>query len=226
LSAARYVKGMLLALALACSTTHGARPLGEGTVAVNLSAGGPVTALFGTNIPLPLSSVGAAYGVSDTLDVHGAVHTSAALLFGLPAGEVGAAWSALPQEGARPRVGVDATVVLAGGDIAVGGSEGGFRALLEPSVLAAWDLGADDRHTVYSGVGAMLQPWPGPNGYGWLTAGGRWGLGGDALGLVTEAKWLAPWASNVPMAPEMTGIAGRGALSVQVGLDARFGGAK
>jgi hypothetical protein len=217
---------MLLSLLLACSVTHGARPLGKGVVAADLSAGGPITALFGTNIPLPLSSVGASYGVTDTVDVHGAVHTSAALLFGLPAAEVGASWAFLPADGARPRLAVDATTVLAGGDIAEGGSPGGFRALLEPSVLAAWDLGADDRHTVYGGLGAMLQPWPGPNGYGWLTAGGRWGLGGDAIGLTTEAKWLAPYASNLPMAPEMTGVGTLGALSVQLGVDARFGGAR
>ena len=214
----------MLLLILACTLTHGARPLGEGVVAVDVSAGGPITELFGGNIPLPLSGVGVGYGVSDRLDVHANVNTTAAALFGLAAGQVGTTWVALPQAERRPRVALDGTVVMAGGDIAEEGAEGGFRALLQPTVLAAWDMGKSDQHTVYAGVGGLVEPYPTPGGYGWMTAGGRLALGNPRWGLTTEAKWLAPFASNVPMSPVYTGVAGAGALSVQIGVDARFGG--
>ncbi len=214
----------MLLLILACTLTHGARPLGEGVVAVDVSAGGPITELFGGNIPLPLSGVGVGYGVNDRLDVHANVNTTAAALFGLAAGQVGTTWVALPQEGGRPRVALDGTVVMAGGDIAEEGAEGGFRALLQPTVLAAWDLGKADQHTVYAGVGGLVEALPTPGGYGWMTAGSRLALGNPRWGLTTEAKWLAPFASNVPMAPVYTGVAGAGAVSVQLGVDARFGG--
>lgn len=216
---------MLISL-LACTLSHGVRPLGEGAWALEASAGGPVTEIFGKDIPLPLSTLGGAYGVTDTVDVHAGAHTTAAALFGLPAGELGASWAFAPQSGARPRVATDGTLVVAVGDIAEGGSEGGFRALVSPSLLAAWDVGADGRHTVFTGVGALIEPLPAPGGYGWLTTGGRWGLGGDAVGLSTELRWLAPYASNLDVAPEYTGVGGLGAVSIQVGLDARFGGAK
>jgi hypothetical protein len=205
--------------------THGARPLGQGTVAVDVSAGGPITELFGANIPLPLSSVGAAVGLDDRTDLHGAMHTTAAALFGLPAGEVGVSRVLRASEGRMPRVSVDGTLVAALGDQTDDGAEGGGRVLVQPTALAAWDLGTQRAHTVYAGVGALVEPWPTFGAYGWLLGGGRWALGGPAVGLVTEVKWLQPYASNAPPAPEYTGVAGQGAVSVQLGLDVRFGGA-
>jgi hypothetical protein len=124
-----------------------------------------------------------------------------------------------------PRVSVDGTVIAALGDQEDGGADGGLRVLVQPTALAAWDLGAGRAHTLYAGVGALAEPWPTLGAYGWLLGGGRWALGGPAVGLLTEVKWLAPYASSVPLAPEYTGVAGQGALSVQVGLDVRFGGA-
>jgi hypothetical protein len=62
-----------------CATTHLARPVGQGNTRVNLSLGGPMVKLGGTPIPIPLTTVGVAHGMSDALDVHADLHPFVAL---------------------------------------------------------------------------------------------------------------------------------------------------
>ncbi len=211
----------MLALLLACSTVHGVRPLGAGTVAVEGSLGGPVTELFGAPVPLPLTTVGVAYGLTDRVDVHGALHPSALGLFGIGMFDVGASAVILPQDGARPRISGDLTLVTGFGDVAPDiGQDGGLRLFAQPTVIAAWDWGKDAEHTVYVAPTAFVQPFPGVSAHGALAAGGRFGLGN--VGLTTELKWIDPWADTEILAPNY--YVNVGAVSFQLGLDARFGG--
>ena len=48
---------------------------------------------------------------------------------------------------------------------------------------------------------------------------GRWGLG-------TEVGWLAPFWDNLPPVVEYAGIGGRGAVSVNFGVQVALGGQK
>ncbi|MFN7142413.1 MAG: hypothetical protein ACK4YP_01455 [Myxococcota bacterium] len=209
----------LVALTTACSTVHGVRPVGRGVVEVDASLGGPVTELFGAPVPLPLTTVGATVGVSDRTNVHAAVHPTALALFGLVAADVGASTQLLAQEGARPRLMGDLTVMGAGGDVAEGGSEGGFRAFARPTVTASWDWGRDRRSTVYGALGAFVEPWPGPHAVGTVAVGNLWALGPHHL--TTQVEWIAPYASSAPLAPHYYAPGDMGAISVQVGLGVR-----
>jgi hypothetical protein len=71
-----FVLALVLALT-GCGTTLTA-PLARGTTEVSASLGGPMVALGGAPIPVPLSTVGLAHGVSDTVTVRGALHPTAA----------------------------------------------------------------------------------------------------------------------------------------------------
>jgi hypothetical protein len=63
----------------ACASTHLARPVGRGNTRVNVSLAGPFVELKNLPIPVPLSTVGVAHGMSDAVDVHADVHPTALL---------------------------------------------------------------------------------------------------------------------------------------------------
>lgn len=215
----------LVALLLAgCSTTHGVKPIGRGAVEVEGSFGGPITKVFGAPIPLPLSTVGATVGVTDTTNVHAAWHPSAAFVFGLGAGDVGASQQFLAPQGARPRLMGDLTLLLAGGDTAEGAPEGGFRFFAQPTVIASWDWGKARHQTFYTGITAFIEPTPGPHALGAWVLGNRFEAG--RFHFTTELKWIDPWASTTTLVPQYYSPGDQGAISFQLGLGHRFGGAR
>lgn len=213
---------MLSLLLLACSTIHGVKPVGEGNTEVNLSLGGPIAEVFGAPIPIPLSTVGVTYGVTDRLDVHGAFHPTAALLQGVVEAEVGASYQFLPNHGAVPRLMGDLTLLGAGGDVAEGEPKGGFRLYLQPSFTASWDWGKNKRQTTYTALTCFFQPFPTVHAVGAWAVGQRWGMG-PRFHLDTELKWIAPYASTLNLVPRYYGIGNQGALSFQLGFGYIFG---
>jgi hypothetical protein len=215
-----------VALILAgCSTVHGVKPVGRGALAVEGSLGGPITEVYGAPIPLPLSTVGVTYGVTDTAEVHAAVHPSAMALFNLVGIDVGASWAFLGNDGAVPRLMGDFTIVGAAGDNEPGDPKGGARVFAQPAVTASWDWGRQDRQTVYAGLGAFVEPKPGPHAIAYVAAGNLWGIG-PRFQLATELKWLGPYASSADLAPTYYSPGSLGAVSFQLGARYRFGGAK
>lgn len=87
------MRRLLLTLALtsaACATTQLARPVGRGNIRVSATLGGPLVKFGGAPVPLPITTVGAAYGISDLVDVHAEVHPTAAA-FGIAGLSAGAA---------------------------------------------------------------------------------------------------------------------------------------
>lgn len=74
---------VLCALATAaCGTTQFARPLGRGTTRFTASLGGPLVRFGGAPVPLPITTVGVAHGLSDLVDVGGDLHPTA-MAFGV-----------------------------------------------------------------------------------------------------------------------------------------------
>lgn len=217
---------LLLPLLPACSTTHGIRPVGKGAVRVEGSLGGPVTMVFGAPIPLPLTTVGATVGATDTTDVHAAVHPTAALLFGLGAGDVGVSQQLLENDGGRPRLMGDLTLTYAFGDRdPTSGDDGGFRGFVQPSVTASWDWGKDRQCSAYTGLTAFLEPAEAFHWLGGVYGGNRFAVGKAKRGhLDVELKWLDPWASSEPIVPEFVTPGNLGALELQFGYGYRFGG--
>ncbi len=216
----------LAALVLAgCSTTHGIRPIGKGAVGVEASLGGPITEVFGLPIPLPLTTVGATVGVTDTTDVHAAFHPTAAAMFAVGVGEVGASQQLLAPAGARPRIMADLTLLGAGGDLEPGQApSGGFRFFAQPTVLVSWDYGKAAQHTVYTGPTAFLAPAEEFHALGAWVLGNRFGFGRSHLDL--ELKWIDPWASTTDLVPTYLSPGDLGAVSFQLGYGFRFGGAQ
>lgn len=215
----------LLLLTGGCSTVHGIRPIGKGAVSVDASLGGPITQVFGMPIPLPLTTVGATVGATDTTDVHAAVHPTAAAMFGIGAGEVGVSQQFLAPRGARPRLSADLTLLGAAGDVDPDSApEGGFRFFFQPTALAGWDYGKAGQHTVYTGFTAFCEAADPLAAVGGVVLGNRFGFGRSHLDL--ELKWLNPWDDAEPVVPEFAAPGLMGAVSLQFGYGFRFGGAQ
>lgn len=206
-----------------CSAVHGVRPIGKGAASVDVSLGGPITEVFSAPIPVPLTTVGATYGVTDTTDVHAAFHPTAALMFGVVAGEIGASQQLLAPKGARPRLMVDLTLVGAGGDLAEGQAPaGGFRFFAQPTLLAGWDWGKAKKQTVYVGFTSFLEPADAFHQVSGFVLGNRFGFGRSHLDV--ELKWLDPWASSEPIVPDFVAPGQLGAVELQFGYGFTFGG--
>lgn len=164
----------LVALALtACSTIHGVKPVGEGVVRPDLPFGGPITEVYGAPIPIPITQIGATYGLDDKTDVHAAWHSSAAAFYNLFGADVGASRELVEWAGARPRVMTDLTVLTFAGDNEPGGSSN------IPVVPTYYAPGNIDPKVVWHPVGADHDETPDvdPDGYGEHLAG--WITGSD-----------------------------------------------
>lgn len=209
----------MLLLTLACSASHGVRPVGQGNHAAELSVGGPVARLGGKPIPVPLSTVGWRYGVHDRSDVHLRVQPTSAAL-GIWAGDVGVSWMFAEQDGRRPAVVSEASLYLAGNDA-------GLRAYGELETLASWKLG-ERGHLVYGGADLVLQPartnadyLPTRRVLAGPVLGARW-MATQRLGVATAVTWWEPWSDTEPLTAHYYSPGKQGALSLELGLHVVF----
>lgn len=213
---------MMMLLLWACSTVHGVKPVGEGNLELQGSFGGPIVEVFGAPIPVPVTTLGVTYGLSETLDVHGAVHPSALALFKVVEMDAGVSMQFIAPSGARPRLMGDFSLIGAAGNLETGLPEGGGRLFLQPSLTASWDWGQRKRQTVYTGLTLFFEPFPSVHAVGGWVLGERWGLT-DRTHLDTELKWLAPYASSYDLVIHYYSPGNMGAISFQLGLGHTFG---
>lgn len=211
--------GALLALT-GCAASRAVAPLPKGAVAGQASLGGPLL-VFGAPLPVPITTIGAGYGVTDRFGVHGAVHPTGLILFGVVGLDVGASYELVPPKGARPRLMGDLTLSAFAGDTSSEGAPFGVRVFPEAQLVASWDLG-ERRHHPYVGLDLFTQPLPTPAAYlspmlGFEVQASR------RLGLQVEGKWIAPYASNLPNFVDWVGIAHQGGISAQLGASWHFG---
>lgn len=112
-----------------CGATMTA-PLAKGTTEVSASLGGPMIVFGGAPVPLPVSTVGLAHAVSDTVTMRGALHPTAAT-FGVAGLDLGVV--------AHPILGHRAALTL--GIDAYGFGNGADAVLLaDPWVATRWKL--------------------------------------------------------------------------------------
>ncbi|RKH21635.1 hypothetical protein D7X74_00820 [Corallococcus sp. CA047B] len=76
----------------ACGLPAHVLPVPEGTLALEAGVGGPAVRLEGAPVPLPLSTLGASYGLNGRWDLHAHAHLTPLL------GVAGATWLALDQD--------------------------------------------------------------------------------------------------------------------------------
>jgi hypothetical protein len=90
-------------LALGCGHVTHVRPTPQGQVDFEASMGGPFARVSGQPIPVPLTTVGASYGVGERLDVGAHAHVLAAT-FGVAGADVQGSYQLVQEERVIPAV--------------------------------------------------------------------------------------------------------------------------
>ncbi len=215
-----------LVAASGCSTIHGIKPVGKGVIRPEASFGGPITEVYGAPIPIPITQLGATYGLNDQTDIHAAWHSSATGFYNLFGADVGLSRELLPVAGARPRVMADLTLLAFAGDNEPGeppeGAAGGFRMFVQPTVTAGWDWGKYQRQTGYVSLTGLFQPAPSLHFVPALALGNEWALG-KRLSLTTELKWISFSKSNLPVVAVYYAPGNIGAIGFNLGLSFAIG---
>lgn len=204
---------VLVLFAVSCANTAHVRPTAKGHWDGDFNLGGPVAEVPGVAvIPLPLTSVGASYGIADNLDLQAHVHLTS-LVLGVAAVDVGSTWMFVKQAGAVPAVSVGARLF-------------GFKSLRAPGADADLELDASAswvyarRWMSYVQGGAYVQFLGGPV-LPLIAVGESLRVGRTEL--LLEGRWYAfnedaryhilPWTS----------IGNQGALGLLFGVRYHFG---
>lgn len=200
------------ALLVACGHVTPVRPVPEGTLQPELSVGGPVARVGGTPLPVPLSTVGARYGLSERLDVGAHVHLTS-LLFGVAGVDVGSTYLLLPQQQLVPALAVSGRLY------GFGDLRSGPRAYLEVTGSASTLLA--ERFLTYVSATGLVQ-FAGGAPLWALSAGEEVRLG--RFGLQAELRWYQPHVPTRFQVVEWNSVAGQGAWGLTLGASYRFGG--
>lgn len=166
------------------------KPLQTGQKQLNASIGGPLIAFAGTTIPIPLTSINYAQGVTDSLTFHGGLQLTS-LAYKTIQLDAGATYGIIKPKGWQP--GLSASGSL---NVLTDLRETAFRIYPQLDVNAYWDYGQN--HFMYFGVTNWIEL----NGnraheeeqnqqilsgiqFGNTFTQGKWSF-------TLESKWLAP----------------------------------
>lgn len=189
------------------------RPTPQGQVAVELELGGPFAKGGSAVFPLPLTTLGASYGVADRIDVAAHLHPTAAL-FGVAGLDVGGSWQPLLQQGAIPAV----TVV--GRLYGFTDFKSGFQPYLELGATGSYRIA--QRLSPYLNLTTLVQT----NAVPLLAVGAGVEVEFGRLALQAEFRWFSPNRPTVFNAVEWQPIGGLGAVGALLGVRSTLGEAR
>jgi hypothetical protein len=127
-----------------CTTQRIVKPLDRGTSQVQANFGGPLIGFAGTTIPIPLTSVGYAYGVTDSLTIHTGLQLTNIAYQNLHY-DVGATYGFLKPNGWAP--GISSSISL---NYLRDFRQGNQRIYPQLDANLFWDYG--ERHFMYLGT--------------------------------------------------------------------------
>ncbi len=208
---------LLLLSVVACGTTLTA-PLPRKTTVVTGALGGPMLLFGGAPVPVPLSTVGVAHGVSDTVSVRGELHPTAAA-FGVAGLNLGVIVHPLAAQRALFTLGCDAygfdngrdAVLLADPWLASRATLWSWFALSGGAHLPTRVAASSKQLRELSAFAPTLFVQP-----AFLV--GRWEL-------AVELRWYALASCGSCAAPDWVSPADHGALGVVLGASYRIAGA-
>jgi hypothetical protein len=210
----------LIALA-SCAPTRFVQPLEKGQVAVTGHLGGPLIGFGGATIPIPFTSLGAGWGISNTTTAFGNLHTTA-LAYGVVQVEAGVLHSFLRPDGWRPGISAAATANFMA-DV----WEGNTKLFPQLDANAYWTYGKR-QNFFYLGTSNWIDlartrahEEPQPNHWIFNLQAGhtfvrpKWNW-------VLEAKYLAPFHSNQNIVVDYASFGRTGAIGAYVGVMRKF----
>jgi len=203
----------LLIFFQSCAPSRVVRPLKKGEMQVSVNWGGPLLGFAGTTIPMPLSSISYAQGVTNEVTLFGGFH-STALLYGVFQTDLGACLSLYHPDSSQFGISVNPVI-----NMAYDKWEGNFKLWPEVDISTYWEF-QPNKSFVYLGVSNWFE----------LTSEraheqtqeNRW-LINPHLGYTyirknwnynIESKWLVPNVNTKPNVVDYKGLNGKGGVGI------------
>lgn len=204
-----------------CMPSRIVRPYEKNQKSVDIHLGGSLIKFGGATIPLPLTSITYAQGITDKVTLFGSLHTTS-LLYGVFQTDIGACYGLYYNE--KLRLGFSVTPAV---NIAVDRWEGKFKLWPQLDANMYWDI-KSKKSFVYLGVSNWFElsnsaPHDQQQNNRWLV--------NPQIGITHvrkkwnysfEAKYLVPTIENKPNAVDYKGINGKGAVGVYFSFTRKF----
>jgi hypothetical protein len=213
---------LCLGLLASCAPTHYVRPLQQGEVAITGTLGGSVFTNFGYPMPVPNTTIGAGYGITDKLTGYASLYPTS-MAFGVLQFDLGAVYGIVEPSGWRPGVSIAPGLNLAG-DV----WESRFKVWPQLDANAYWNYGKH-RNFVYAGLSSWYELAAtrahGQDQPQFILPGFQVGhtLSGNRMDFTVELKANNLLASNQDLTVAWLGLGSNGALGIYFGLTKRFG---
>ncbi|MGP8214201.1 MAG: hypothetical protein ACLQQ4_01420 [Bacteroidia bacterium] len=199
-----------------CAPSRLIRPLEKGQKVIGANIGGPLFSYSGTIIPVPLSALMYAQGITDNTSVFGSIHTTS-LLFGVAQTDIGVCQRLYYNDSLRLGISVNPTLNLA--DVFWPQTAGAFKCWPQLDLNVYWEF-KPHKSFIYAGIEnwfelaqqrADEQPqtthWIFCPQAGYTYARPKWNYS-------IEMKFIAPNIDNLPNVVSYQGINGMGALGL------------
>jgi hypothetical protein len=213
---------LLLGLLASCAPTHYVRPLQKNELAITGTLGGSVFTNFGYPMPVPNTTIGAGYGITEKLTGYASLYPTS-MAFGVLQFDLGATYGILQPNKWRPGLSVSPGLNLAG-DV----WESHFKIWPQLDANAYWNYGKH-RNFVYAGLSSWYElaakRSAGQAQPQFILPGFQVGhtLSGKRLDFTVELKVNNVVKSNQDLTISWLGMGNRGAMGIYFGLSKRFG---
>jgi len=212
---------LLTTILISCAAHTSLEPVGKGHLDANLSFGGPIIAAFGTRIPIPYTTMGVNYGLTDRINLNGNLHLFS-LAYSISGVDIGVAYFPVSNKGIIPTVGVQPRLLALAS--LKKNIDSRFRIYPFITNSAAWQFGSG---IIYTGFDLTI-PLTSPDYDDEAAAailspffGYRWKLG-KRMRLLTEIKWQGANIHSDQLAVEYLPIARHGAITTLISLERSF----
>lgn len=208
-------------LFFACATTRVVKPLAKGTKEIGVSAGGPIMGFSGIIMPIPMTSVYYAKGITDSLSVFGGLNGTS-LLFGTAQIDLGATYEILHQKNWQP--GISLSPVL---NLMLDRWEWKFRAYPQLDANAYWNY-RQNKGLLYVGMSnwfvinqkKMYDQKQTPHWIPNIQLGTRYQR--PKIEWILESRYVAMNYQNGFSVVDYKGIGQKGAFGVYFGVNKKF----
>lgn len=204
-----------------CTSSRLVQPLHQGKAQINVAAGGPFFDYKGTTIPMPLTSVGAAYGIDQDLSLFAGLHTTS-LYYGLGHGDIGVVKGLRQPEYWSPGISVAPAV-----SFMLDGWDWNFRAYPSVDINLYWQA-FESRDFFYVGSTSWFEPatrraHKEKQPYNWIPSiHSGYTLISGSFSYNAEVKYLAPFYSNKNIVVEYLSPVDRGAIGLYIAVGYTF----
>ncbi len=204
-----------------CAPSRIVRPLEKGERQVALNVGGPLLGFAGTTIPMPLTAVSYAQGITDNVTAFGGIHTTA-MLFGVFQTDVGVCYNLYHPDSSQFGLSVNPVI-----NMAFDKWEGNFKLWPEIDVNAYWEF-TPQKSFIYLGASNWFElsgtrahdevqenRWLFNPHLGYTYVRNKWNYN-------IETKYLVPNVATQPNVVDYKGIGGNGAVGVYFTFTRKF----